>query len=182
MLIIFISIKLCGIFSFLTHYKVHISVEIWHDSFPLRADMFPHRFIHFLSKWISLSTDIFFNLYTMNSFLDWTWSFQYQKLQKKKEERKCFGPEFVAIFLKELLASQSSCYLCNHVHIKSGFYIYLQLVMWHWRMNYFILFAKTIYFLFITFSHSLLLLLASLNTFSVTHFWWWKCFVNVSWS
>lgn len=84
----------------------------------------------------------------------------------------------MAIFLKELLASQSSCYLCNLVHIKSGFYIYLQVVMWHWRMNYFILFAKTIYFLLITLSQSLLLLLASLNTFSVTHFWWWKCFVK----
>lgn len=76
MLIVFISIKQCGIFSFLTHYKVHISVDIRHDSFPLRADMFSHRFIHFLSKWISLSTDIFFNLYTMNllctfTFLDW---------------------------------------------------------------------------------------------------------------
>ncbi len=33
-LIIFISIKRCGILSFLTHYPVHISIDIQHDIFP----------------------------------------------------------------------------------------------------------------------------------------------------
>ncbi len=33
-LIILISIKRCGILSFLTHYPVHISIDIQHDIFP----------------------------------------------------------------------------------------------------------------------------------------------------
>lgn len=48
-LIIFISMKQCAILSFLTRYPFHISIDIQHDVFsPLRADVFPMCFFHFL--------------------------------------------------------------------------------------------------------------------------------------
>lgn len=48
-LIIFISMKQCAILSFLTRYPFYISIDIQHDVFsPLRADVFPMCFFHFL--------------------------------------------------------------------------------------------------------------------------------------
>ncbi len=50
-LIIFIPIKRCGVLSFLTHYPVHISIDIQHDSFfPLRSDVFSKCSFNFLSS------------------------------------------------------------------------------------------------------------------------------------
>ncbi len=57
-LIIFISTKRCGILSFLTHYPVHISIDIQHDTFPHWDLMFfqnvPFIFLSSVLRWHKL--------------------------------------------------------------------------------------------------------------------------------